>query len=209
MSNQFLDAKQCQILFQNRYGACFIIKGLFSYIDEETINSILERANPKQEEIQIYGKRVNTPRLYSVFTEEGVSYKFSGITHTGNPFPTEILEIKGRIEQLIESEYNLCLVNLYRDGKDYIGYHSDNERDIVPQSSIASVSFGATRDFIIRPKKKYKEKFSDKSPYKIQLEHGDLLIMAGDIQTYYEHSLPKRLKVKDRRINLTFRKIIK
>lgn len=195
-----------KILFSDNYGECIIYKKLFSRIQEETIDSILEISNPKQEEIQIYGKKCNTPRLYSVLTEEGVSYKFSGNNHTGESFSKEILEIKEQIEQIVEDKYNLCLINLYRDGKDYIGYHSDNEKDIVPQSSIASVSFGATRDFIIRPKKKYQDTLSK---YEIKLEHGDLLIMSGNTQTYYEHSLPKRLKIKDRRINLTFRKILK
>ena len=95
--------------------------------------------------------------------------------------------------------FNACLFNQYRDGQDSMGWHRDNEPEINP-SCIASVSFGASRDFVIRHR-------TTKEKWLVHLHHGDLLVMEN-LQDAYEHALPKRLRVGEPRINLTLRRIL-
>jgi len=96
------------------------------------------------------------------------------------------------------------LLNQYRDGRDSLGLHSDDERELGPNPLIASLSFGATRRFVMIPKKKQK----DRQRIEMQMSHGSLLIMDGDIQHVYKHGVPKQLAVTEPRINLTFRRVL-
>jgi len=105
------------------------------------------------------------------------------------------------IESSLNTTFNSALLNLYRDGCDHLSWHCDNERELGSSPVIASVSFGATRDFIIRRIDDHSKKLS------IPLAHGSVLVMKGDMQRYWEHSVPKRKKVSKARINVTFRKI--
>ena len=113
----------------------------------------------------------------------------------------ELIGIKRQVEELTQSKYNSCLLNLYHDGADGMGWHSDNENELDTQSPIASLSLGAKRKFAFRHKQ-------DKSTIALFLENGSALIMHEPIQQYWQHALLKTSSIHTPRINLTFRKII-
>ena len=153
--------------------------------------------------IKIWNRECLEPRMGAFFSIGGVK----GYSYSKSKRPTfDLLKypvlksLADKVSEFLGVRFNSCLINLYRDGKDYIGEHSDDERDLV-KSNIASISLGATRDFFIKSK-------SDKSiRYKIPLVAGSLVHMYGDCQKYYKHSLPKRMRCKEPRLNITFRVI--
>jgi alkylated DNA repair dioxygenase AlkB len=112
-----------------------------------------------------------------------------------------LLEIKKKVETQIGAEFSHVLLNYYRDGQDSMGWHRDNEAVLGTNPTIASVSFGETREFQIRNYSKKEIKF------KISLDHGSLLVMSGSSQHHWEHQIPKTNQPKGPRINLTFRKL--
>jgi alkylated DNA repair dioxygenase AlkB len=113
---------------------------------------------------------------------------------------SELLFIKAQLEEISQSEFNSCLLNLYHDGEDAMGWHSDNEKELDPKSPIVSLSLGAQRKFAFRHKK-------DKETISLFLESGSALIMHPPTQKYWQHALLKTKTASDLRINLTFRKI--
>ena len=156
----------------------------------------------KQDKIKMYGDVIPLPRLTSWYGDSGSKYTYSGISSQPNEWTPVLFELKQRIEAAIGSKFNSVLLNWYRDGDDHLSWHSDDEVELGNEPTIASVNFGATRDFILRRKDNRAEKLV------IPLKHGSLLVMAGELQTFWEHSVPKRKKVKESRFNLTFRKIL-
>lgn len=155
----------------------------------------------RQDYIEMYGKTIALPRLTSWYADNGKSYTYSGILSEPNEWNKGLNYIKKKVESLINIDFNSVLLNWYRDGEDHQGWHADDETELGKKPTIASVSFGATRDFILRNN-------SDHQKIYIPLKHGSLLVMSGDIQRHWQHSLPKRKRVKSSRVNLTFRKII-
>lgn len=156
----------------------------------------------KQEPIWMFGKKVMQPRLTALYGDSEKTYSYSGITMKPLSWTSELLEIKSSVEQETESAFTHVLLNFYRDGRDSMGWHRDNEPSLGPNPVIASVSFGASRNFQIR-------NYFDKSEkIQIPLNHGSLLIMKGESQHYWEHQIPKTKKVLGGRINLTFRRLI-
>ncbi|HSP10892.1 MAG TPA: alpha-ketoglutarate-dependent dioxygenase AlkB [Salegentibacter sp.] len=155
----------------------------------------------KQDKIKLFGKEHLQPRLSAFFAEPDINYSYSGLKLKPNYFPETILKIKKMVENFSEFEFNSCLANLYRDGQDSMGWHSDNEKELGRNPVIASVSFGAERIFHL------KNNADTSLRKKIVLEHGSLLMMEGSIQHHWKHQLPKTRKIIGPRINLTFRKI--
>lgn len=164
--------------------------------------NLLTNINWQQDQIKIFGKEVNLPRLTAWYGDDGKSYKYSGITMNPNPWLPSLLTIKKRIEQVVELNFNSVLANLYRHGQDYVSWHSDDEKELGKNPTIASVSFGATRRFLLRHKSN-----KDLETIDISLTHGSLLIMKGSTQHFWKHQVPKTAKFKTERINLTFRVI--
>lgn len=156
----------------------------------------------KQEPIKIFGKTVLQPRFTAFYGDDQISYSYSGITMNAMPWTATLLKIRDKIEQKYNAKFNACLLNHYRDGNDSMGWHRDNEKNLGSYPLIASVSFGAHRIFQFR---RYVEKMPIIS---VDLSHGSVLIMKGETQHYWEHRLPKTVKVTEPRINLTFRHII-
>lgn len=155
---------------------------------------------PKEETtVEVYGRRFPVPRQVVAYGDEGIKYSFSGSHIETKPWTPLILEIKQKVQKIAQEEYNYVLVNRYNSGKDYIGSHKDNEKDLDPYASIASVSFGQKRDFIFS-RKNYKS-------YNICLENGSLLLMKYPTNVFWYHSLP-RANISCARINMTFRKMI-
>lgn len=154
--------------------------------------------------VVVFGKTYNIPRKQVAYGDPGLSYKFSGTEVPAKPWIPIISQIKADIEESTGLSYNFCLVNRYKDGSNHIGYHKDDEKDLDENSSIASVSFGATRKFCFQ----YDKKIAGKNlTHKIDLVHGTLCIMYNPTNKYWKHSIPSEASVKKPRINLTFRKI--
>ena len=166
------------------------------YLKTKLLNNILW----EQPNIRVFGKSYLIPRHTAFIGDELISYSYSGIKHIAHKWPIWFIPLLLKIRGYSGREFNGCLVNLYRNGNDSMGWHSDNEKELDEYSCIASLSFGSTRDLIFR-------KRSTKTHRRnLSLANGDLLIMEPPCQTYWEHSIPKRSRVSSLRINLTFRK---
>ena len=154
----------------------------------------------KQESMNMYGKKINVPRLTAWYGENDKAYSFSGITLNPLKWTSELMLIKNKIEEIAKVKFNSVLLNLYRDGNDSISWHTDAEPELGNNPTIASVNFGATRTFQLKHIK-------SKKTLEIQLSNGSLLVMQGQLQHYWQHQVPKTKKKKGERINLTFREI--
>ena len=165
----------------------------------EVFQKILNETPWQQDDIKIFGKVYKQPRLTALYGEEGKSYRYSGITMFPKPFTAPLNELKTKIENEINVTFTSVLLNLYRDGNDSNGWHSDDEKELGENPVIASVSLGAKRTF------RFKNKADKKLNYNVVLDHGSLLLMQGVTQHHWLHQLPKSKKVKESRINLTFR----
>jgi alkylated DNA repair dioxygenase AlkB len=156
----------------------------------------------KQEPIKIFGKEVLQPRLTAWYGDEGKSYSYSGITMRPVIWTDVLLQIKQRVETIAGTSFNSALLNYYRNGQDSMGWHRDNEKELGINPVIASVSFGAARNFQLRL-------YGDKSRAKtITLTHGSLLLMRGETQHYWEHRVPKTTAALGARVNITFRVVV-
>jgi len=140
------------------------------------------------------------PRLVAWCADPGVVYTYSGITHESSPWTPELLAIRERIEQVTKARFNSVLLNYYRDGRDSMGYHADDEPELGENPVIASISLGAARRFVLKHNRTGEK-------HEIVLEHGSLLVMGGTCQHFWKHSIPKTAKPVGPRINLTFRQI--
>lgn len=159
---------------------------------------LAEKIPWEQREIFIMGKKILQPRLICWYGD--VAYTYSRTTLPSRQWSSQLLEIKTIIEQYSQQKFNSCLLNFYRDGKDSMGYHSDDEKQLGQNPFIASLSFGGQRRFILKHKK---NKSVEKE--EIQLGHGSLLLMKSKTQHYWQHGIPKTQKKVSPRINLTFR----
>jgi len=155
----------------------------------------------KQESMNMYGKQLNFPRLTAWYGDNDKPYSFSGIKLSPQPWNKELLEIKNRIEPKALVSFNSVLLNRYRSGNDSISWHTDAEKELGKNPIIASVNFGATRKFQLRH-------IQTKEKLEIELTHGSLLIMQGELQHFWQHQVPKTSQNVTERINLTFRVII-
>jgi len=157
----------------------------------------------KRETATVWGKKIEMKRRIAWYGDEGKSYTYSGLTVHPNKWNEVLLEIKQRVEKVSSTKFNSVLLNEYKSGEVGMGWHSDDEKELGRNPVIASVSFGAERDFFLKNK-------SNKNLDKIivNLKNGSLLFMLGSTQHHWNHSIPKRMKVKNERINLTFRKIL-
>uniref|UniRef100_A0A8C5LUN2 DNA oxidative demethylase ALKBH2 n=1 Tax=Leptobrachium leishanense TaxID=445787 RepID=A0A8C5LUN2_9ANUR len=186
---------------------------LYSKTDADEIFLQLEREieyfSGDLSRIKVYGKWHNVPRKQVTYGDDGLTYKFSGITLSTKPWIPLLDSIRERVKHATGHIFNFVLINRYKDGNDHIGEHRDDERDLVPRSPIASVSFGACREFLFRHRDaRCKNPKLQIEPQKLELAHGSLLMMNFPTNVYWYHSLPVRKKVLSPRINLTFRNII-
>ena len=156
-----------------------------------------------QNKIKFYGKESLVPRLESWHGDEGMSYTYSGIKMDAKPWTKNLLKIKESIEPIAKTTFNSVLINYYRDGKDRVAWHSDDEKELGKNPVIASVSLGAERKFKLRHKK-YKE---NQLQHEVFLQNGSLLLMSGSTQHHWLHEIPRTAKPIGPRINLTFRVI--
>lgn len=157
----------------------------------------------RQDTISMYGKPVLIPRLNAWYGDADAHYSYSGLQLTPLPWTPALLTVKKQVERYIGESFNSVLANCYRDGNDSVAWHSDDEFELGKQPLIASVSFGATRRFVLKHRKDKKL-----SPVNLELSSGSLLIMQGSTQQYWHHCVPKQKGVTESRINLTFRQIL-
>jgi alkylated DNA repair dioxygenase AlkB len=167
----------------------------------DDVNSNVVFNSDEESKVFIHGKYIQIPRKQVGYGNDGTFYRFSGNRVDAKPWNDFLEDIELQLEAVLEETFNFVLINLYEDGTRYIGWHSDDEKDLGDGSIIASLTFGATRDFVL------KHKVTKKST-KIALPHNTLLIMGGDTQKNYLHSVPKRLRVKEPRINMTWRQMV-
>jgi alkylated DNA repair dioxygenase AlkB len=171
--------------------------------DEEVIElyeSLLNNIQWENERVIMFGKEIITKRKVAFYSDPSISYRYASKTKIGLPWTSTLIIIKNRVESITKESYNACLLNLYHNGEESMGWHSDNEKEIIANSSIASLSLGAKRKF------SFKHKIS-KETVSIELENGSLLEMKGSVQAHWWHALIKSKKVTDARINLTFRQM--
>lgn len=154
----------------------------------------------KQESMKMYGKHILFPRLTAWYGDDDKPYSFSGITLKPHSWTKELLEIKNKIELIAKTRFNSVLLNKYRNGNDSISWHTDAEKELGINPIIGSANFGATRKFQLKHIK-------TKEKIEIELTHGSLLIMQGELQHFWQHQVPKTSQEVDERINLTFRVI--
>ena len=175
-----------------------------SILNEEEIlfyfTNLLNNIEWKNEVVVMFGKEITTKRKVAFYSDDKIEYTYSKQTKYGLTWTDSLLKLKQRIESFTGASYNACLLNLYHDGTEGMGWHSDDEKEIIPNSSIASLSLGAERKF------SFKHKISKES-VSIILENGSLLEMRGTIQKNWWHAMPKSSKVNSPRINLTFRQM--
>jgi len=164
-------------------------------------NNLFESLDWKHDESKVYGKHYITKRKVAWYGEKPFKYSYSGSTKTALTFTPGLLKLKQIIELKTGEMFNSCLCNLYHNGEETMGWHSDAEKDLKKHGAIASLSLGAERKFAFKHKQ-------TKEKYEFLLEHGSLLVMKGETQDYWLHRLPPTKKIEDARINLTFRTII-
>ena len=165
------------------------------------LNELTEKIDWVQNKIRFYGKESLVPRLEAWYGDPGKSYSYSGIQMNPKPWTPELQSIKQRIESLVKIKFNSVLINFYRDGKDRVAWHSDDEKELGQNPVIGSISLGERRRFKLRHRK-HKENGLN---HEIMLENGSLLLMTGPTQHHWMHEIPRTAKTIGSRINLTFR----
>ena len=175
---------------------------VFSVVDAgRYMENFLTTIPWQQDEVVMFGKPITTARKVAWFGDSDYAYTYSGTTKQARTWTPELRELKAKVEQLTDTRYNSCLLNLYHHGQEGMGWHSDDEKSLAHHAGIASVSFGAERKF------SFKHKQTGET-ISLMLEHGSLLLMAGACQTHWLHCLPKTTRVPTPRVNLTFRTIV-
>ncbi len=156
----------------------------------------------KNDEAIIFGKHIVTARKVAWYGDSSYAYAYSGTTKQALIWTDELQELKVIVEKLSGATFNSCLLNLYHDGSEGMAWHSDDEKSLGKNTTIASLSFGAERKFCFKHKR-------TQETVSLMLEDGSLLVMEDATQTHWLHRLPKSAKIKMPRINLTFRTIVR
>ena len=184
-------------------GEVIMYRNFFNQVEsDQTFQELLSGIKWRQDRMKLFGKEVDLPRLTAWYGDEGKSYTYSSIRMNPDTWTPTLLSIKSRIEEVAHVKFNSVLINLYRNGKDSVSWHTDDEPELGKYPIIASVSLGEARRFQLRHK-------LNKSLDKIELTltHGSFLIMKGSTQHFWQHQIPKSSKSLKERINLTFRVI--
>jgi len=169
----------------------------------DLFNLLWESLQWQADQLVMFGRKVTTLRKVAWVGDAGCSYTYSGVEKHPQAWTPELLMIKKRLEQVCDCEFNSCLLNLYHNGSEGMGWHSDDEKELDSDTPIASLSLGGVRRFAFRHKQD-----KEQTDVALFLENGSLLIMHAPTQQYWNHSLPKTRTVVAARINLTFRKIV-
>lgn len=168
---------------------------------EEVMAALMDSVPWQGRQIQMFGRWVDEPRLSSWHGDPGAEYRYSGVTLKPQPWSTDLAILKQICEAVSGAPFNSVLANLYRTGRDSMGWHSDDEPELGPEPVIASISLGAVRRFDLRHR-------ATKETVQVHLGPGDVLVMSHSSQRSWMHQVPRTTKVSEPRINLTFRQIL-
>lgn len=168
---------------------------------DKYLDRLLTTIDWRNDEAFIFGKRIITKRKVAWYGNKPFEYTYSNTTKRALPWTEDLLQLKLLCETATNETYNSCLLNLYHNGNEGMAWHSDGETDLKKDGAIASLSFGAERNFAFKHKQT-KEKIM------LVLEHGSLLVMKGTTQMHWLHRLPPTKRIKTPRVNLTFRTIV-
>jgi alkylated DNA repair dioxygenase AlkB len=161
--------------------------------------ALLETTRWRQESIVVYGRRRPQPRLVAWFADDGAGYTYSGLTLEAAPWTDSLRRVREKVEAAAGCRFPAALANLYRDGRDSVSWHADDEPELGPDPVIGSVSFGAERVFQLRRRDDHGTRHA------VTLGSGSLLVMAGETQRNWVHQIPKTSRPVGPRINVTFR----
>jgi alkylated DNA repair dioxygenase AlkB len=182
-------------------GAITLYRDVFKAEHDRLFQALSIETPWQQHVITLYGRAVVSPRLSAWYGDPGAVYHYSGLRLEPLSWTPVLLEIRQVVTELAETPFNSVLLNLYRDGQDSMGWHSDAEPELGRNPVIASVSLGAVRRFVLRHKKRKEQHIA------LELEPGSVLVMTGALQHHWRHALPKTRQAVGPRINLTFRLI--
>ena len=179
-----------------------IEKDFFNQIDSnELLKKLISDLPWESMAIKMFGKDITIPRLQCWVGDKGCDYKYSGKKLNRQNWTTDLIMIREKIYKELNIDFNSVLVNYYRDGMDSMGWHSDDEKELGPNPTIASISLGSERDLVFRNR-------INKEVLPIPQTHGCLILIDGKTQKNWQHAIKKTRKVIGPRINLTFRNII-
>jgi alkylated DNA repair dioxygenase AlkB len=162
---------------------------------------LMQNIQWKNDDLVFFGKHVTTKRKVAWYGDSEYLYSYSNTTKRALAWTKELSELKQIVEKYAGTKFNSCLLNLYHNGNEGMGWHSDDEESLGKNNTIASLSMGAERKFSFKHKQ-------TKQTVSLVLEHGSLLVMKGATQSNWLHSLPKSKTITQPRINLTFRTIM-
>lgn len=201
-SDMFSEKQQCESIKLDMPDADVTYLSGFLNAQESTEYFAKLKANLawRQDNIKMFGKAVKIPRLQAWYGDPESAYTYSGLTMDPKRWTPELFRLKHRCESQCQTRFNSVLANLYRNERDSMGAHADNEPELGKQPIIASVSLGQVRELI------FKHIHTGKK-VTLPLASGSLLIMAGETQQFWQHAINKRRTPLGERINLTFRMI--
>jgi len=179
-------------------GVAYLFEGWPHSDADKLFHALANEIDWKQDEVVMFGKRITMRRLTAWYGDRSFEYTYSQVSRRALPWTETLAEIKAEVEKISGETYNSCLLNFYHDGDDYMGWHSDDEPELDPNASIASVSLGAERKFSFKHRR-------SKETVSVFLNDGSLLLMKPPTQEHWLHTLRKSKKVNEPRINLTFR----
>lgn len=162
---------------------------------------LLSKIAWENDKLMMFGKQITTQRKVALYGDKDYAYNYSNSSKKAVLWTPELIQLKKEVEEKCNTIFNACLLNLYHNGKETMGWHADDEPELGKNPLIASISLGADRTFSFKHKK-------NKQTISIVLEKGSLLLMKGETQIYWLHKLPSTRLVKTPRINLTFRNIL-
>ena len=171
--------------------------------DSQVLERLIAEIEWRAEAVIMWGRRLPQPRLTAWYGDLGRRYAYSGIELEPLRWTPMLHDIKARIENAAGARFNSVLLNYYRDHRDSIGFHSDDEPELGPRPVIASLSLGEERTFVLKHKR-----LKAAAPVRLRLTSGSLLVMGGDTQDAWRHGIPKESRPCGPRINLTFRTIV-
>jgi len=182
-------------------GELYLLRGFYQQeMANQLFSGLLQSLAWQQEQVFLYGRWVKVPRLMCWYGDKQAEYQYSGVNHQPLPWIEPLVSIKEKIQAYYPCVFNSVMANLYRDGSDSMGCHADDEKELGRNPVIASLSLGEQRLLKFRHQE-------SKEVLDVVLSHGDLLLMAGEIQHHWRHELPKTKKIKTQRINLTYRQV--
>lgn len=176
--------------------------GFLSHEEASALLDTLWRDVPwRSQTIRLFGREVMQPRLIAWYADEGVRYSYSGLQLQEQPWHAALAGLRDRLEHTLGERFNSVLLNAYRNGRDSMGWHADDEPELGVEPVIASISLGATRRMRVRAR-------GGGASVGFDLQHGSLMLMRGPSQAQFQHSVPKTARPVGLRLNLTFRRVL-